>query len=378
MGLRKLLQKILSKPVTRLAQRISSSPNREDVFASLDELLACIREKAKDKGLVIPFDINAGKFIIFSDQHKGGGDLADDFVKAESNYIAAMQYYRQQNYCFINLGDCEELWENTPKTVIEKNQVSLTEESRFLQAGMYLRVFGNHDLEWKYTLQQLQYLQPVFGNTLKVYEGVLLECTYNNKTYFVFLTHGHQGDKRSDGNAFSKWVVASIWTPIQRFLEININSVSGSYGLIDKHNIIMHDWSATQPNMVFISGHTHKPVFASLDHIDRLNKQLKKAMAANDAAAVQSIRAELKKREAEYAGKIDAREQPYPCYFNSGCCCFEDGDITGLEIEGGFIRLIKWENKDKTSTRRVLEESPLFYLFDKMEEMKNKATPAPL
>lgn len=378
MGLRKLLQKIFSKPVTRLAEKVSSSPRREDVFASLDGLLACIREKAKDKGVIIPFDVDKGKFIIFSDQHKGGGDLADDFVGAESNYVAALQYYRQQNFCFINLGDCEELWENTPKTVMEKNKFSLAAESGFLNAGLYFRVFGNHDLEWKYALQQMQFLQPVFGDTLKVYEGVLLECAYNEKTYTFFLTHGHQGDKRSDGNAFSKWVVAAIWTPIQRFLEININSVSDSYGLVDKHNIIMHDWCATQPDMVFISGHTHKPVFASLDHIDRLTKQLKRAEAAHDTALIESIGAELKKREAEYAGKTDTKTQAYPCYFNSGCCCFEDGDITGLEIEDGFIRLIKWENKNKTSERRVLEESPLFYLFDKMDEMKRTASAVPV
>lgn len=372
--LRKLLKKIFSEPVTRLAQKVSSSPKREDVFASLDELLKVIREEITGRGVIIPFDINKGKFIIFSDQHKGGGDLADDFVKAESNYIAALQFYRQQNFCFINLGDCEELWENSPKVVMENNKPSLTEESLFLQAGLYFRVFGNHDLEWKYALQQKQYLQPVFGDMLSVYEGVLLQCTYNNKTHSFFLTHGHQGDKRSDGNAFSKWVVATIWTPIQRFLEININSVSDSYGLVDKHNIIMHDWSAIQPDMVFISGHTHKPVFASLDHIDRLKKQLKKAEAANNPAAIESIQTELKKREAEYVGKTEPKTQSYPCYFNSGCCCFEDGDITGLEIEGGFIRLIKWEDKNKTSTRRVLEESPLFYLFDKMEEMKRDGT----
>ena len=28
------------------------------------------------------------------------------------------------------------------------------------------------------------------------------------------------------------------------------------------------------------------------------------------------------------------------CYFNSGCCSFEDGDITGLEIDNGQIKLI--------------------------------------
>ena len=332
----------------------------------MNELLKSIRNKEKDKGMIVPLDINTGRFIIFSDQHKGGGDLADDFVDAESNYIAALQYYYQKGFSFVNLGDCEELWECKPDIVMKRNSPSLDMEVKFLLDGRYYRVFGNHDLAWKFDQQQKLYLQPVFGDTLKVVEGILLLCDYKQTTFTIFLTHGHQGDKRSDGSWFSKWVVASIWTPVQRYLEININSVSDSFELVDKHNIIMHDWSATQPNLVFISGHTHKPVFASLDHIDRLNKQLARAKAADDTAMVASLEESLARRQGEYAGKSAARTKVHPSYFNSGCCCFNDGDISGLEIEDGFIRLIKWENKESTSVRRVLEEAPLFYIFDQM------------
>ncbi len=48
-----------------------------------------------------------------------------------------------------------------------------------------------------------------------------------------------------------------------------------------------------------------------------------------------------------------------PCYFNSGCCCFDDGDITGLEIENGLIRLVKWKYIADKSTRILLEEISL-------------------
>jgi hypothetical protein len=33
-----------------------------------------------------------------------------------------------------------------------------------------------------------------------------------------------------------------------------------------------------------------------------------------------------------------------PCYFNTGCCSFGDGDITALEIDRGEIRLVRWPN----------------------------------
>ncbi|RYD76002.1 MAG: metallophosphoesterase, partial [Sphingobacteriales bacterium] len=52
-------------------------------------------------------------------------------------------------------------------------------------------------------------------------------------------------------------------------------------------------------------------------------------------------------------------------YFNSGCCCFNDGDITGIEIESGQIRLIKWSyQKSGHPQRYVLEEMSLKNLLE--------------
>jgi predicted phosphodiesterase len=267
----------------------------------------------------------------------------------------------------VNLGDCEELWKNTPKKVMAKNGSCFEAEKKFEERNHYYRTFGNHDLEWKYKLQQNIFLKPVFGRTLKVYEGLLLTISCNGDLYSIFLTHGHQGDQRSDGNAFSAWVVANIWTPIQRYLQISINTPATSFELTDKHNIIMHEWSATQHNLIFISGHTHKPVFASMDHIDRLTKQLQQAQKANDDKAIAFIQQELEKRKAEYAGKQQIITKAKPSYFNSGCCCFEDGDITGIEMAGGFIRLIKWQEENGKPQRLVLEEAELSYVFEQLE-----------
>ncbi|MGC3979189.1 MAG: hypothetical protein QM751_13760 [Paludibacteraceae bacterium] len=363
--IRKFLQKILKVPVTRIANRISSAPVKEDVFASLDYVLKEIRKGNETEGLVLPFDMRAGRFIIFSDQHKGTRDDADDFTLAEKNYLAALDHYYDNQFTYINLGDCEELWENTPDAVMKVNKPVLQSEARFLAQNRYYRIFGNHDLEWKYPFQQMIYLKPVFGDGLKVYEAIELQTQYKNSTYSVFLAHGHQGDKRSDGNPFSTWVVAAIWTPIQRFLEININTTSDSFELVDAHNIIMHDWCATQKQMIFISGHTHKPVFTSLDHIDLLNHELETARLANDAAAIQKIENDIALYSKQYEGKQFVKTTAYPCYFNTGCCCFEDGDITGIEIADGYIRLIKWESANGGNPQRsVLQESPLSYIFD--------------
>lgn len=122
---RKTLQKIFQKPVTRLAAKISSSPRKKDVFASLSKLLQDIKDEKTDRGIMIPLDMMNDKIIIVSDQHKGGGDLADDFHKAEKNYLTALKYYYENDFNLVNLGDCEELWENTPKKVIDLNRLSL-------------------------------------------------------------------------------------------------------------------------------------------------------------------------------------------------------------------------------------------------------------
>jgi len=362
--MRKLLQRILRKPVSWLAAKLSSSPQRSQVFDSLDLLYRSIQQEKSGYTKPIPFDMNEARFVLLSDQHKGGKDAADDFRHTENNYLTALRHYFDEGFTYVNLGDCEELWESTPAVVIEKNKASLLEEARFLAAERYYRIFGNHDLEWKYAFPQALYLRPVFGNKLEVPEGYLLTTEYNGRTFSFFLAHGHQGDQRSDGNAFSMWFVAAIWTPIQRYLEISVDVISDSFDLVDKHNIMMYDWSATKQNLIFISGHTHKPVFASLDHIDRLNKKLDAARSANDPKEITAIEQELEKRKHEYAGKKFVKTMARPSYFNTGCCCFSDGDLTGIEIDRGVIRLVKWEAEGEKGRRIVLEESSLAYVFD--------------
>jgi len=130
----------------------------------------------------------------------------------------------------------------------------------------------------------------------------------------------------------------------------------------------MYEWSATQKNLVFISGHTHKPVFASLDHIDRLNKQLKKAEEENNSGMIKELYEELGKRKAEYEGKQFHKTMAIPSYFNTGCCCFVDGDISLIEIEGDSIRLVKWQEENDVCKRIVLEQAPLTYIFDQLTQ----------
>lgn len=364
--MRRFLQWLLKKPITWIANKVSSSPKKEAVFSSLNTLLENINTKDSFKDCIIPFELEKGSFVIMSDQHKGARDFADDFRLAEKNYLAALDFYFKNGFTLISAGDSEELWENTPQQVIEKNRMVFLEEAKFLVEDRYHKLFGNHDLEWRYDFPRNLLLKPIFGEKLKVVEGIVLKTTHNQKEFSIFVTHGHQGDQKSDGNPFSTWVVAAIWTPIQRFLEISINTTADSFELVDEHNIIMYEWSAIQKDLLFISGHTHKPVFASLDHIERLTNQLEIATTNNNEEIVIKLSEELARRKNEYAGKHYHKTMTKPTYFNSGCCCYADGDITAIEIDKGQISLVKWSTESNIPVRIVLEYSPLSYIFQQI------------
>ena len=74
---------------------------------------------------------------------------------------------------------------------------------------------------------------------------------------------------------------------------------------------------------------------------------------------INSLQKEIEFRKFEYTQISDDYLKLVPTYFNSGCCCYSDGDITGIEIAEGSLRLIKWTNKKNGPERILLEETPL-------------------
>lgn len=354
------IQKILRVPVISLANKISSKPDKARVHNALSALYENIIQGNKHKGVTIPFDAAGARFILFSDQHKGAKNKADDFAFAEKNYLTALDYYFNEGYTFINMGDSEELWENMLLSVKKHNQPSFQTEKKFFETERGIKLFGNHDLYWANDPFASFQLQSIFGQKVPVYEGCILHTIAGGKELNIFITHGHQGDAQSDGNAFSKWFVANIWAPLQSWLQVNSNTPSASDELKTLHNQFMYEWSCSKENIILITGHTHQPVFESLTHLERLYRQLSFAKAKNNSALVSETEAEIKKRRKEYTSMQEDFLSLRPTYFNTGCCCFSDGDITGIEICMGYIRLIKWKYDDaRNSVREVLEEMKL-------------------
>ncbi len=320
-----------------MANKLAASPRQEMVFNSLTQLYQQGLDANNTNVKSLEADPVIDKFIIFSDQHKGNKSWADDFKQSEINYAAALEYYNAQGFTFINLGDSEELWKFKVTELLPANEKSLKAEAAF-HPHRYIKTFGNHDIIWKDKFAVSFYLKKYFSLPLIVYEGIILKIKGLKIPLDIFLTHGHQGDLMSDNNAVSTWIVAHIWMPLQRFLRINVNSASTDYSLRNLHNKMMYEWSSQQNNLLLITGHTHRPVFAAGRYLDHPSNKI-----------------------------YDAEEEKNflsPCYFNSGCCCFDDSDITGIEIADGFIRLIKWYDEGNNSKKKVLEEIMLEKLVE--------------
>jgi predicted phosphodiesterase len=369
--MRRFLRGILLNPVLRLTNKYSSRPDRHRIFTALSHLLSRILNEDKKKGLVIPFDIDTGKFIIFSDQHKGRRNGADDFLSNEQNYLAALTYYYQNGFHLIALGDSEELWENTLTSVKKAHQPSFEKESQFIPKNAFIKIFGNHDLLWDNDPLSPFFLKEIYGYDVPVYEGVVLETLIDTKKARIFCTHGHQGDAVSDGNWFSKFFVSRIWAPLQSFLQINPNTPAYNANLKTAHNSFMYEWSAQQQDLIFITGHTHQPVFESLTHIERLYRQLLFARRQNDTGMIEALQKEIQLRKFQYNNISEDYLKMKPSYFNTGCCCFDNGAITGIEISEGILRLIEWKQKDVEPQRIILEETPLNELWQQLHTDNN-------
>jgi len=391
--MRRIVQIILLKPILWASRKFASRPERARIFRALSGLFRSIKEKPGKKGVILDLKKNT-RIIVLSDQHRGAKNGADDFMKAEESYLKALEYYFQNKFLFISLGDSEELWENTLVGVKKHNKITFESERRFILQDRFFKVFGNHDLYWDNSLLASQQLKSIYGQMLRVYEGLIIEKdNFDNKPLItgnkqrkeaglsfskaktaghgtlpiancpltIFLTHGHQGDASSDGNWFSKFFVANIWAPLQSYLRINPNTPAYDEDTKTLHNLIMYEWSARHKNLVLITGHTHQPVFESLTHPEKLYRQLGEALKANNKEEANKIEQEIKKRGRDYKTTPAQYLSVKPSYFNSGCCCFRDGDITGIEITYEKISLVKWSiAKD----REVLEEMSLEKLQD--------------
>lgn len=265
------------------------------------------------------------KLIVFSDHHRGKRDGADDFSACEATYLKALNYYHNRGYTLLLLGDVEELWENRPQEINQSYHNVLTKEAAFHNDNRLLRVWGNHDDLWRYPSEVKAHFHDQFPD-LTIYESVQLTITHDGQTLGTILfLHGHQGTMFSSQFAtVSKLFVRYIWRPFQRLFKIPVTTASKNKGLRYKTDYAMDYWASIREKQLIVCGHTHHYIFGSYVLDD---------------------------------------EDSQPCYFNTGCCSYGNGNISGLEISNGKIRIIEWTPRD--SQPYYVSKAPLPSIFER-------------
>lgn len=301
-----------------------------------------------------PVDVSQLRAVVFSDHHRGKGNGADDFRRCEEAYAAALGWYLEQDYELWLLGDVEELWENRAVHVTDRYENILALEREF--GDRLWRFYGNHDMTWQHESNVKKYLAGYLPGT-QVREALTVVLTDEGEPLAkLFLVHGHQGTIDS-GNLlvvpFSRFVVRFGWGTLQRAQGFASTSPSTDAVLRGKHDRAMAAWADGHPErIVLVAGHTHHPVFPEELPPDReleahereqeyraaqqSGEEVAASRAAHQLAAVRALRAE----------PHEPLDLTRPSYFNSGCCSFGDGDVTGLEFSGGKVRLVRWLNNN--------------------------------
>lgn len=282
-------------------------------------------DRAYKNAKVVNFS-NEDKIIFFSDCHRGDKSFADDFARNENIYFHALTHYYNNGFSYFELGDGDELWENsTFETILKahKNVYHLLQKFH-LENRLHL-IWGNHDMVYrdpKFVQKHLTtYFDPkddreeILFKNLKYQEAIVLKhCDTNQE---LFLCHGHQADWMNyHAWRFNRFLVRILWKPLQIFGISDPTSPAKNYKELIKVERRLKKWIADNNNLMTIVGHTHRPRFPEPGDI---------------------------------------------AFFNDGSCV-HPRSITGIEIEHGKISLIKWHiatHSDGTlRVTRVLLEGP--------------------
>lgn len=257
----------------------------------------------------IPID-DYSKIILMSDCHRGDGGFGDNFSKNENNYIAALDYYYNNGYVYIEIGDGDELWENRAfKEILEAHKDVFLRLSKFYKENRLYFIHGNHDMVKKYDKfvenNLYQYFDeyenkyiPLFPD-IKVHEGLVLNHKITGNK--IFLVHGHQVEILNNHLwRLARFLVRYFWRTLELHGINNPTRTAKNHKKKDQLARKLTEWVKKEKHML-ISGHNHMPMFP---------------------------------------------EVGYAPYFNDGSCV-HPRCITGIEIVGGHIMLVKWCTKVK-------------------------------
>lgn len=250
------------------------------------------------------FDKNS-KYICFSDSHRGDDSISDEFARNQNVLLHALDYYYNQGYTYIEVGDGDELWEYPDFKLIRlaHNDIFFGIK-KFFDDNRLIILYGNHNiyLKNKNFVKKFYYQYHDEYNREKkdLFKGIApieaLILKYKESKQEIFIVHGHQGDLMNDQLWYiSMLTLRHFW----RYLHVVgfHNPASPARNQLTRHKVekAYKKW-IRKHKMMLICGHTHRPRFPK-------NGELP--------------------------------------YFNSGCCIHTKG-ITGIEIADGKIMMVHW------------------------------------
>lgn len=236
-------------------------------------------QKSENK---IPIDFEKDRFVFFSDHHKGDASPADDFKKNTELYTSALSFYKKERYSLIVLGDNEELWENQYEQILSHYRKTIQQEIEMAPETpdkKKIRIWGNHDKE--VTLRRFKKHSQTWKNNLlenvEHREGLCLNED-------IFLIHGHQGRFFEDQVwKLSRLAVHFIWKTVQKLLHIGVDGPAENFRIRDDLELNYYQW-AKKNKVLLICGHTHRAIFGSMTHFDRLLIDIRRLEKASEQA----------------------------------------------------------------------------------------------
>ncbi|MBN1254476.1 MAG: metallophosphoesterase family protein [Deltaproteobacteria bacterium] len=304
------------------------------------------------------------KYAIISDIHLGNGGRADDARHNEGVIITALRHYKKHGYILIVLGDCEDFWQFDLKEIIARYHNTVYKAIRAFGDNRVYRVFGNHDLTWRLLPDPLRNNPARFGSAT---EAIKMKDGKGNVR--LLLVHGHQGDKGVTTHPWWTRFVVRLYRFVEPYVKIDRHTSATRSQITKNYERIMYSW-AKRSQTILICGHSHRAIFASKSHGDRLREEIAALKTESNAdptntklvkknsVRIKQYYQELQeeKRKKRDINPAEALGNPFPCYFNTGCALYTDG-ITVFEIADGELRLTKWH---KNTRRR-----PPFEIYGK-------------
>lgn len=257
------------------------------------------------KGAKVEYFDENSRYIFFSDSHRGDDSASDEFSRNQHVFSHALEYYFNNGYVYVEVGDGDELWEYPKfKHIRLAHSDVFTTLKKLFDDKRLIILYGNHNNYLKnknyvsknfYTFYD-EYSQDIHDLFKEIipYEALVLKNKDTNQE--VLIVHGHQGDLMND----QLWLINMILLRyFWRFMHVvgfqNPSSPARNHFKRHKIERTYKKW-IKKHEMMLICGHTHRQKFP--------------------------------------------KDEELP-YFNTGCCIHSKG-ITGIEILGGKIMMVDW------------------------------------